>query len=164
MKQKQLIIFCLGWLVVQFFSSRFILDYSFYQSLFNSVFSTGFFAFVTFYLIPKLAKREEKKLERSLPSLQLLPGEIVLLAAPANSWNGVESIAGKLTLTDKRLIFRSLNSDKVQDFDHASIASVNPHPKLERGIELTSAENTRYIFLVHPRRHWIKLLNDRVIA
>lgn len=149
--------------VCDFLFNWFVYDYTIGHTIFNTAFSTAFIAFLSFYLSPKLLKRAAEKLEKSLPKLDLLPNEEIVLAAPANHWNGIESVGGKLTLTDRRLVFRSHKfnfQNHREEFDRASIASAVPHSKLVKGIVLTTQENVGHTFIVDFREKWISELNS----
>ena len=92
------------------------------------------------------------------------PDEIVIHVGPANHFKGIESVGGKLFLTNKRLRFRS-HKVNVQVHDESyqvdTITSVEPSRTLgmiPNGLVVHLRDGRRERFVVMGRSEWVMRL------
>jgi hypothetical protein len=95
-----------------------------------------------------------------------LPGEDVLHNGLANHWKGMESVGGKLYLTNRRLRFRS-HALNVQVHDESYplelITTVEPTRTLgliPNGLLVTLEDGRRERFVVHQRKAWVSAVAE----
>lgn len=162
---KNNILFCLLFAAIQFAANVFIFDYPVGRSISQALFSAVFMGLTFHFVFQKFLVWMAQNLEKSLPTLELLPNESMVIEAGANHFKGIEAVGGKLTLTDQRLVFIShkFNIQKNrEEFDRSSIFEVKPHHKFSKGIILTTKENASHTFIVDLREKWISELNSTV--
>lgn len=167
MKLRIILAFLLLYAGLEFLLNYFIYDYPMERLIFRVVLSMVFMGVVFYFVFPKILARMSSSLEKTLPTLELLPNEKLILEAPANHFKGMEGVGGKLTLTDQRLVFVSHKfnfQNHREELKRTAIDSAEPHKRFEKGIIVTTRENTRqnarHTFIIDSREQWISALNQ----
>ena len=94
--------------------------------------------------------------------IQLAEGEVILKEGPANHFMGVESVGGKLYLTNLRLFFKShrLNFQTHEaSYRLEDIVSVKPRNTLgfiPNGMAVVVKDKGEQKFVVYGRKDWMK--------
>lgn len=127
-------------------------------------FHGGFLSGFAFGLIMHLFL---KKTGASLAS-EMMDGEEVLLAGPANHVKGIEAVGGRLSVTPSRLRFRS-HRFNVQTHDESypleAVTRVEPARSLgiiPNAMIVHLEDGRRERFVVMDRGRWVSLLQSRV--
>jgi hypothetical protein len=127
-------------------------------------FHGGFFSGFAFgFVLHLFLKKTSTQL-----AAEMMDGEEVLLAGPANHFKGIEAVGGRLTATASRLRFRS-HGFNVQTHDESypleSIASVEAARSLgivPNAIVVSLADGRRERFVVSGRARWLETLQARI--
>lgn len=134
---------------------------SFSSYAFQSVFF-GVFGFLLFdYTMNKFAKKIDKEIE-----LDLEEGEELIAYGVANLFRGLESVGGKLFLTNKQLVFKShninvqtgttkLTLDRIESIDKRKTMLI-----VENGLLVRTINGHEFKFVVNDRNEWLKVLNE----
>lgn len=94
--------------------------------------------------------------------------EKVVKEGPANHFMGIESVGGRLFLTDRRLLFKSHHSNfQVHEMsvplgDVAVAKAVMTLKIVPNGIKVTRTDGSAERFVVEGRREWERLINEAV--
>lgn len=117
----------------------------------NQKFGTKFISRLVKKITPELTQDEEIEYEGS-----------------ANLFCGIESVGGKLFLTNKNVIFKShkLNIQKGQtNIDYHHITEVNKRKTanlINNGIRIKTNNGKEYDLVVHDREKWIEKLKEKI--
>jgi hypothetical protein len=111
----------------------------------------------------KIARWQEPKILASIPDVELKHDEQVIKMVDASHLKSWEAVGGKLTLTNKRLVFQShkLNIQRhrdefaVEDIIEAAVDD----KKREKVFRLVLKNNEVHHFVVDSPSEWIALLN-----
>lgn len=127
---------------------------------FNFIFFGFFFGFGLLYIMTKTSDRLMKKIE-----IEIADGESMIHEGPANLFRGIESVGGKLLLSDKRLVFKShkmnIQSGETQ-FMAAEIKKAIPRKTAKifrNGIRIITNSGEYFDFVVYERHHWVMKIN-----
>jgi hypothetical protein len=106
-----------------------------------------------------------KKMWNSLPDVELESDENLRKQEGAAHFNGLEAVTGKLTLTNKRLVFLSHKYNTQNHREEISvdqIVTATPgeadKPNREKVFTLKLKNNESHRFVVHSSSEWINLL------
>jgi hypothetical protein len=118
------------------------------------------FSLLFFSLGMKLMKKTADQLLKSIPKVELSNDEKMLLEAGASHIKGIEAVGGKLTLTDKRLVFKS---HRFNLQNHQQEIPINEIKAVSQGkgyqqkmVELKLTNNQTHKFLVELPSQWIE--------
>ena len=127
---------------------------------------SGIIAAILFgYGISKIAP----KLANSISKLETEADEKLLLNSPANHYKKLEAVGGKLFLTNKRLVFKSHNSN-IQN--HEIHIALNDIVKIERfknfkitnnGVSVLCRNGKIEKFVVEKPEEWIERINTVIL-
>lgn len=114
-------------------------------------------------LFSMLRKTITKILLAPLPEVELMNGEKLVLEDRASQFTGIETVGGRLTLTDKRLVFTSHKfniQNHSQEFPLTEIKKVAPfeHHFSEKIFKVELANNEVHKFLVDSPADWISTI------
>lgn len=110
----------------------------------------------------------EKALFGGEPALEA--GEQLVRKGPANLFRGIESVGGRLFLTDRRVIFQSHKVNVQGGLDEwrlDAITNVKPAWTMlivPNGLLLYLADGTRKRFVVWQRGEWAREIGARILA
>jgi hypothetical protein len=128
------------------------------QILVQTIVSALVFSFLFFTLGPRLLKKTGEVLWETIPEVELLADEKLVLEGGASHFRGVEAVGGKLILTNKRLIFRSHHfniQNHREEFLLEQIRSVMQDEQNRRIFKLQLADQTIHKFLVDLPMEWV---------
>jgi hypothetical protein len=110
----------------------------------------------------KLLKKTAEKLGKTIPEVSLQADEKLVLETGASHYKGIEAVGGKLTLTSKRLIFRSHKfniQNHRQEFLISEIKAAAHDERKNKIFKLELASNESHRFLVDSPVDWINTLS-----
>lgn len=148
-----------------------ILVMTVYLSYTNDGFQWGFLALTSLVAVPmhllfivgmeKVIHWSGKKLYDKI-IVPIPTGDRLIKEAGANHFRGLEGVGGKLTLTDKRLIFKSHSynlQNHTQTFDLNQVLAVAPckiWKVYNTGLEVTLSNQEVHRFSVQNRNEWLR--------
>ncbi|WP_211224033.1 GRAM domain-containing protein [Flavobacterium tegetincola] len=100
--------------------------------------------------------------------IELSENETIEYEGPANLFRGVESVGGKLFLTNKKAIFKShkLNIQTGQtDIDYSSIVEIVSRKTIgivDNGIRIKTNDGKEFDFVVNDRENWLEKLGEKI--
>lgn len=100
--------------------------------------------------------------------MELVKDEQVYFDVAANLFRGVESVGGKLKITDKKVFFQShtfniqTGSTVVLIEDIKEVKKRNTLGIVPNGISITTKDDKKYKFVVWNREKLIEFLNQRI--
>ena len=128
-----------------------------------------FFGFGFTFIIQKYGRQSISAIGSKITPI-LTENETVEVEGPANLFRGVESVGGKLFLTNKKLIFKShnLNIQTGQtDIEYENIVQVF-HRKtiglVYNGIGIKTKGGTEYDLVLNDRESWLAKINEKINA
>jgi hypothetical protein len=125
-----------------------------------------FFGFGFPLLMKKYGKKSINAAGKTI-EIELSQNETIDYEGPANLFRGMESVGGKLFLTNKKVIFKShkLNIQTGQtDIIYASIAEIAPRKTVgivDNGIRIKTNDGKEFDFVVNDREKWMEKLNEK---
>jgi len=123
---------------------------------------TGLVVSVVFFtFFPRMAKYTTKKLGASIPGVELDEGESLHFKGGANHFKGIEGVGGMLTLTNKRLVFRShkfniQNHQQVFGLNEIKDLSLDGRKIFYKVFKMTLLNNETHKFVVDDPSSWIE--------
>ena len=139
--------------------------YSLKSLIFQGVFFGIFFGIGFPYLSEKLAGKLSKKVTIK-PELEL--DEQIEVEGPANLFRGIESVGGKIFLTNKKLIFKSHKINIQKGQTNIKYPEINKIIKrktaklINNGIRIITFDEKEFDFVVNERDLWFKKINERI--
>lgn len=100
--------------------------------------------------------------------MQLYPNEEILADVAANMFRGIESVGGRMKITDKRIIFEphAVNLQKmVAEIPLSQVADVTPRNTLmivPNGILVLLKSGVEYKFVVRGRERLIAIIRQHM--
>ena len=100
---------------------------------------------------------------------ELAEDENIETEGPANLFRGLESVGGKLFLTNKKIIFKShkLNIQTGQtNIDYTAISEVLPRKTggiIDNGIRIKTRVGSEFDLVVNERDKWMENLNSKIM-
>ena len=102
----------------------------------------------------------------------LRDGEVIVRKGAANLQRGIETVGGKLYLTNQRIIFEThiINIQRgTTEIDVVSIKSVekcwtkflNLIPLVPNSLAITTNQGTEYRFVLFGRTAWVSAINEQ---
>lgn len=128
-----------------------------------------FFGFGMPYISNRYGKKQIASAGKTI-NPELAEDENIETEGPANLFRGIESVGGKLFLTNKKIIFKShkLNIQTGQtDIDYSDILEVIPRKTggiIDNGIRIKTRKGVEYDVVVNERDKWIAILNSKIGA
>ncbi|HEY0653336.1 MAG TPA: hypothetical protein VGD65_09420 [Chryseosolibacter sp.] len=159
---RKTLMYSVGFGVFYFALNYYMFDYTFGRALFNTLFTTIFVGLIFHFVEPWMMKRMATGLLKSIPPLELLTGENIVMESAANHFRGMEAVGGRLTLTNHRLVFvaHKLNvQNRRTELDRNIIVEAKRHAKFSKGMVLKTNENVSHTFIVDSRDQWIAEVN-----
>ena len=121
------------------------------SSIVAGIIASVFFAWVMQYTAGRLLEKI---------NIEISPNEVIIKEGGANHFKGLESVGGKLVLTDKRLLFKSHRynvQNHQESFDLEEIENVERTKSLlfwKNGLQVKMADNSVEKFIVEEPGKW----------
>ncbi len=135
-----------------------------FQGVFFGIFMGIGFPYVT----KKFGKRVTSELGGNIKP-DLLENEKIEIEGPANLFRGIESVGGKIFLTNKKVIFKShkINIQKSQiEIEYENIDKIIKRKTVKlinNGIQISTKDGKEFDFVVNERDTWIEKLNKKIL-
>src|SRR5690606_13602950 len=141
--------------------------YSTNSLIFQGVFFGIFIGIGMPYVAEKFGKRFASSVGKNTKP-ELTDNEKIESEGFANLFRGIESVGGKIFLTDKKVIFKShaLNIQKGQtNIPYATIIEVVERKTaklIDNGIRIITKDGNKFDFVVNEREKWIEKLSEKL--
>ncbi|WP_217363242.1 GRAM domain-containing protein [Winogradskyella undariae] len=119
------------------------------------------------YINEKLAGKFTNKIGVKIkPDLE--ENENIEIEGPANLYQGIEGVGGKIFLTDKKLIFKSHKINiqiRQTNIEYKNIDKISKRKTIKlinNGIRIITNDGNKYDFVVNERDLWLEKINERI--
>lgn len=139
------------------------------ESLFTAILTGIIFALTFRRIFRRFTKYHGDKLLKQI-TVELEADERLLKESGASHFKGKEAVGGKLTLTNKRLIFKSHSyniQNHLQDFKFSEISALKQSSmrgEVHNILTFETANNELHQFLIDTPSEWIKEIGNAKAA